>query len=881
MSGVRAKLGQWERRAQDGPGQPQVEKPRNLSASSDNALNADEEPVSEDTQEIQAPGPSAVQAVPVSFMQRRPSNPPPPTFSSNFSTLPTSADAQQETEGLDPENSAPTESKGVKQNRSAAAELAAFVKYVFTLPALPPKEEIKPPNVQLCIGAGMLAGLKLTIGVISFASLVFTTAMDDEITQGLPSGISMYLLSTAVTCAYIALFSNFQYVVASPQDTPSLVLAEMSVVVSRMLDDEDPGVKLPTMFFLIVISSWISSLVFLLIGYFKASSYVQVTPYPVIGGFLASVGITSIRGAFTLMAGTAPEKDLAKFLRPESLLAISLGLGVLAALRVLPSRMKLLLHSKGFYILGNMSGILVIILPIPLFFIVLLGLGYSIGDAQDGGFLFDSVPQEPFYSLWEKFEVKEGLSNMLRVLWAQVSNANIFEMVGLCIITCLLNVAGLSASDEENTALDFDHELKVAGQASLLASSIGGTIGLHQLGTSINTRKDGGTHRLSGLTAAAFCFAVFVSGVPVTSVIPKFVLGGIFLNIGYTLMRQWLYDARPSMATRDYNIMLTIVIVTLFAGILAGLVVGLVMSTSVFIARSAARSPVVCSMRADKYVKANLDKKKFASSRGTGDPNVHIIKFQGMLFFGVTLKVNQALSDALHGEGESGAPMVIILDMALTDEVDATILKAFVKFIQTAEGQGVPVVFCGMRSKVRHTFLREQVAEAIKGADASLADNKITRVYDEQSGTSTYVRDSTSGLKRRVSEAELIESTASGQNIIVTDVEAAIQWSVREMQLMSKDAELMQKRAALAAERPASAPTTKVGMHLQPPKVKRAQLNPLYDSLDGPEDDTTEFKGLKEEFYEVPKGTAMWIGVLLALLVAVAVAAFSYGYRAY
>eukprot|EP00854_Cymbomonas_tetramitiformis_P018072 gene18072-21527_t len=132
------------------------------------------------------------------------------------------------------------------------------------------------------------------------------------------------------------------------------------------------------------------------------------------------------------------------------------------------------------------------------------------------------------------------------------------------------------------------------------------------------------------------------------------------------------------------------------------------------------------------------------------------------------------------------------------------------------------------------------------------------------------------------------------------------QWSVREMQLMSKDAELMQKRAALAAERPASAPTTKagtlkpassqlrpqlciacceiresVGMHLQPPKVKRAQLNPLYDSLDGPEDDTTEFKGLKEEFYEVPKGTAMWIGVLLALLVAVAVAAFSYGYRAY
>lgn len=81
----------------------------------------------------------------------------------------------------------------------------------------------------------------------------------------------------------------------------------------------------------------------------------------------------------------------------------------------------------------------------------------------------------------------------------------------LCTMTGVLGIsakfpASPPGDPSPGETVDYDRELMTTGWADLILGITGGIITFHRLGSTVQLRMDGGTHRLSVFACAAFCF---------------------------------------------------------------------------------------------------------------------------------------------------------------------------------------------------------------------------------------------------------------------------------------------------------------------------------------------------------------------------------------
>ena len=136
------------------------------------------------------------------------------------------------------------------------------------------------------------------------------------------------------------------------------------------------------------------------------------------------------------------------------------------------------------------------------------------------------------------------------------------------MITVLLNTTGIELATKKDAELEV--ELSAAGVANIFTGLLGGIPGYLSISRSVLNYKAGGRTRLSGLTAAACCTAVFLFGSSLMTLFPKLILGGLLLYLGFLLLKEWLVDSWFSLSHLDYTLVAGIMLVIASWGFLEG-----------------------------------------------------------------------------------------------------------------------------------------------------------------------------------------------------------------------------------------------------------------------------------------------------------------------
>jgi SulP family sulfate permease len=216
------------------------------------------------------------------------------------------------------------------------------------------------------------------LGTVAFAGMIFS----GPLAKVVPLAFVTFLTGTAVSALLVGLLSRFYCNLSGAQDQPAAILATFASGLTSMsvLDD---GAAISTMFAVIVLSTASFGLTLLFLGVLRFGKYTQLVPYPVIGGFLAGVGVLLLIATIRFLSGITP-----------TLHSLPQLFSWQMTLRWLPSLIAASLLYWGMKRIRH-----VLFLPIALigilisFYIVASILSVSVVSLRESGLVFGSMPE--------------------------------------------------------------------------------------------------------------------------------------------------------------------------------------------------------------------------------------------------------------------------------------------------------------------------------------------------------------------------------------------------------------------------------------------------------------------------------------------------------
>ena len=544
--------------------------------------------------------------------------------------------------------------------------------------------------------AGLLVGIGEIIFAISIGSLIFS----GELLPVLPYGIGIALVTAGVTMISIALLSSIKGVIGSLQDSTSVILALIVASLVAGLTATSVEIKIATVVVIIAITSLLTGLSLLVLGYFKLGGLVRFIPYPVVGGFLAGTGWLLVQGSIGVMADYPLSlSNLDALTQPDQ---ISLWLpGVIFAF-------VLFFCVHRYNHLMIMPSIL--IGAILLFYLLMLMTGTSVDEAIQHGFLLGDTLRELH---WQPLHLRSLLVADWSAILGQMGNIAIILI--LSAMALLMNVSALELA--RGLDVNLNHELQTAGYANILSGLFGGMVGYHALNASALSARLGARSRFVGIIAGVLCLVVLFAGTSLLVYFPKLILGGVLLFLGMDFLYDWVVMGWSKLNPLDYFVVILILVVIATTGYLAGVAVGLAVMIILFVLNYS-RVEVVRHALSGAELSSNVERceRKRQVLKGFGEQTC-ILQLQGFIFFGTSDKLLEHIRARLS-DTERLPVRFIILDFRHVSGLDSSAVFSFIKCRQIAEGQGINVIFTDVDDKIYRQLETGGLFEA--GADILL-----------------------------------------------------------------------------------------------------------------------------------------------------------------
>ncbi len=541
-------------------------------------------------------------------------------------------------------------------------------------------ESLNPGRLLPNMMAGVLVGIGEIIFAISIGSLIFS----GELLPFLPYGIGIALVTAAVTMISIALLSSIKGVIGSLQDSTSVILALIVASLVAGLTATSADVKIATVVIIIAITSLLTGLFLLALGYFKLGGLVRYIPYPVVGGFLAGTGWLLVQGSIGVMADySLTLSNLDALTQPDQII---LWLpGVIFAFILFFFR-----HRFNYYLI--MPSIL--IGAILLFYILLLVTGTSIDGATQRGFLLGDTLREVN---WQPLHIR----SLMVADWSAILGqfGNIVIILILSAIALLMNVSALELS--RGLDIKLNRELQSAGYANILSGLFGGMVGYHALNASALSARLGARSRFVGILAGALCLVVLFAGTSLLVYFPKLIIGGVLLFLGMDFLYDWVVMGWSKLNTLDYLVVILILVVIATTGYLAGVAVGLAVMIILFVINYS-RVEVVRHALSGAELSSNVERcdRKRQILKGFGE-QTFILQLQGFIFFGTADTLLEHIRVRLS-DTQRLPVRFIILDFRHVCGLDSSAVFSFIKCRQISEGQGIKVIFTDVIDNIYH-----------------------------------------------------------------------------------------------------------------------------------------------------------------------------------
>lgn len=555
--------------------------------------------------------------------------------------------------------------------------------------------------------AGCVVSLVAIAFYISTASLLF----QGPLSAHLPTGVCAALLGGAVLAIFQAAKGSIAFASAGSEPVTVPVLAGLTAAVAAQCS---PGTAFPTVVAALGVATLCIGVAWYALGRMGAGDAIRYLPYPVIGGFLASVGWLMLTGGIGVTAGRALSfHDLREVLASPT--GLQLGTGAAMAFVLWWATLRF----KSVFVLPALIGSFVLLVHALLW---ASGTGIDAARAQGwlSGQFASSLPASPLdprvFALvdWGVIAGQAGI---------------ILTAVMMSVISLLLSDSSLEVAFDERA--DFNGDLRVFGAANVVAALAGGLAGGISISRSILNRQAGAATRRSGLVKAALCLLVLAVGGPLVSLIPKAVLGALLMYLGIGMLKTWVVDSRARLGGSDYFTVVAILALTVFVGYLPAVVAGVVICCFDFAVSSARSGPIRRTFTGNDWPgKVERSAADAAALRLVGG-RFRLVELQGALFFGSIRTLANDLEAVLQGEDK---PARLAIDFKRVTSLDSSAAQAVLRLLKVAKRYGVPVTFVVADDKYLALLRSNGCLPAGGPGVVADIDHAITAWEDEQLG---------------------------------------------------------------------------------------------------------------------------------------------------
>jgi SulP family sulfate permease len=524
-----------------------------------------------------------------------------------------------------------------------------------------------------------ILGILNTSIVVSFATLIFSGPCPEYFA----SGVAFFLLAGCIGSILIALFSSYEGTIGCIQDVPSAISGLMAASLAGMLAGSSQETIFANIFAVIFISTLLTGIAFVLLGYFKLGNLVRFIPYPVMGGFLAGTGWILFKAGLEVSTGVAFNLSQAlTFFSQVNVLQLVCGV-VFAAWFLILSR----------YFSSNMLMASSVVISILIFFIITGLLNISTAQLELQGWLLGPLPKG---ALWRSLTVPDLKAIDWTLLGTQFGS--IFTIVLLSSISFLLGASALELVAKRD--LDMNKDLQKTGLTNLIVSVFGAPASYLIISDTALATQMGARSRFAGIFMGIFIAVIFFLGGQILSYVPKFVAGGMILFIGLSLLAEWLIDARKSFPLIDYLIVISILLIIEFIGFLEGVGAGIFASVIIFVIRYSSIN----------LVKNAGDGNRFRSSKDRPIPDQRlldhfahqslILQLQGFIFFGTANSLYETIRNYVDS---SEAPLqFVMLDLSLVRGIDSSAVKSFEKIMQLLNKNEIQLFLANLADRTKN-----------------------------------------------------------------------------------------------------------------------------------------------------------------------------------
>jgi SulP family sulfate permease len=421
-------------------------------------------------------------------------------------------------------------------------------------------------------------------------------------------------------------------------------------------------------------STIITGVVLAILGTFKLGIFIRYIPYPVICGFLASVGWLLLLGSLKAMTGaavtfaTAPE-----LFKPDRIVHWLPGLAFAVTAFLLLARIK------HYAVMPTLM-----VASVLVFYAALFASGMPLEEARHARWLVHTATTDGRFHVitFEAFAQAHWKPIITQI--GSLATVVLVTAVGL-----LLNSSALELAAEQE--MDLDHELKVMGAANIASGLAGGMVGFTSINISKFVLTMGVTGRLVGMFCALGCVAVLTFATDAINYVPEPLVGGLLFFIGISFLIEWVYQPARELPRTDFAIVLIIIAIVGIFGFIEGIIVGIILAVIFFVIKYSGLSVIKQTFSvADEHSNVDRppDQKKILEQQGG---MIQVFKLNGFIFFGSANTVLNCIRQRINDSNQ--IPLrYLVFDFRAVTGIDSSAVISLIKLAQLARESGVMVV---------------------------------------------------------------------------------------------------------------------------------------------------------------------------------------------
>ncbi len=543
-------------------------------------------------------------------------------------------------------------------------------------------EQVQPQNLLSSLSAGLITGIIAVIRGISYAAIIFSGSLS----QYLSIGVGMATFSNITMGIIVALLAPFPGIIATPLAAPTAVLATLASAIAMQMNGAFPPQDiLLTVVAAIAISTMLSGLLLLLLGWFKLGNKIQLIPHPVIGGFMGGTGLILVEGSLQVMTNVEFSlSQLPAYLQPEILPNWITGVICAVILLIVSDRYK---HS--------------LVIPTTLsIFIGIFYLGFFVTDtsftaAQTQDWLLSfSIDGK----LWQPL-IPTGLDGIQWLVILQNWD-KIASVIFICLLELVLTKNGIELFVRQD--IDINRTLESVGLANLITGMGSGMAGNQALPSTILVSKMGASRRLTGLICALVSVAVLLVGTSLLSFFPRPVIGALSFYLGLSLLIQWVYKTWFQIDFSEYLIIIFSILVIFAVGFLEGIILGFLGQLILFLYHYA---------QLDIF-KENFDGVELQQQCQELASPIQLWQLQGYIFFATANRLVEKFRQLVNTRKQQQQPLnYLVIDCHQLQGLDASGVFSFAKILRLAYQHQITIVYANLSPWLENKLKRGEALD--------------------------------------------------------------------------------------------------------------------------------------------------------------------------